>query len=117
MPDSKSKDSPGNVNLETHPLVAKLHTDPDELTDLVALVGYLGPSKRADYVRLYVDLTFRNYYEIPKAGIVSTSPTDAGDENSPTTVHVAGGTQVDMVSVTSQSTEARFLQGSISSAP
>lgn len=115
MPDAKSKGRPGNVNLETHPLVAKLHADPDELTDLVALVGYLGPSKREGYVRLYVDLTFHNYYEIPAEGIVSTSPTDASDENSPTAVHVAGGTQVDKVSVTSQSTEARFLQGSISS--
>ncbi len=115
MPDTDSKDSPGDVNLETHPLVAKLHADPDEFTDLVALVGYLGPSKKADYVRLYVDLTFRNYYEIPTEGIVSTSPTAAADENSPTTVHVAGGTQVDKVSITSQSTEARFLQGSIAS--
>lgn len=115
MPDTDATGSPGDVNLETHPLVAKLNADPDQLTDLVALVGYLGPSKREGYVRLYVDLTFRNYYEIPTEGIVSTSPTDASDENSPTTVHVAGDTQVDKVSITSQSTEARFLQGSISS--
>lgn len=115
MPKTDPNDSAGGVNLETHPLVAKLHADPDQLTDLVALVGYLGPSKREGYVRLYVDLTFRNYYEIPTEGIVSTSPTDASDENSPTTLHVAGDTQVDKVSITSQSTEARFLQGSISS--
>jgi hypothetical protein len=115
MPDTKSKGRPGNVNLETHPLVAKLHADPDELTQLVALVGYLGPSKKTGYVRLYADLTFRNYYEIPAGGILSTTPADAEDENSPTTVHVAGDTQVERVSVTSQSTEARFLQGSIAS--
>lgn len=115
MPKTDPNDSPGGVNLETHPLVAKLHADPDQLTDLVALVGYLGPSKREGYVRLYVDLSFRNYYEIPTEGIVSTSPNDAADENSPTTVHVTGNTQVDKVSITSQSTEARFLQGSISS--
>lgn len=115
MPKTDPKDSPGDVNLETHPLVARLHADPDELTDLVTLAGYLGPSKREGYVRLYADLTFRNYYEIPTEGIVSTSPADASDENSPTTVHVSGGTQVDKVSVTSQSTEARFLQGSIAS--
>ena len=115
MPKNDPKDSPSDVNLETHPLVAKLHADPDELTDLVALVGYLGPSKRAGSVRLYLDLTFRNYYEILTEGIVSTSPADAEDENSPTTVHVTGSTQVDKVSVTSQSTEARFLQGSIAS--
>jgi hypothetical protein len=115
MPKTDPKDSPGNVNLETHPLVAKLHADPDQLSGLVALGGYLGPSKREGYVRLYGDLSFRNYYEIPTAGIVSTSPTDASDENSPTTVHVASDTQVDKVSITSQSTEARFLQGSIAS--
>lgn len=79
------------------------------------LVGYIGPSKGTDYVRLYVDLTFRNYYEIPAEGIVSTAPKDASDENSPTTVHVAGDTRLEKVSVTSQSVEARFLQGSISS--
>jgi hypothetical protein len=115
MPDTNSKGDPGNVNLETHPLVAKLHADPDELTELVALVGYLGPSKRAGCVRLYADLSFRNYYEIPTEGVLSTTPADAEDENSPTTVHVAGDTQVEKVSITSQSTEARFLQGSIAS--
>ncbi len=114
MADTDSKDGPGEVNLETHPLVARLHADPDEYSEAVALVGYLGPSNKTDYVRLYVDLSFRNYYEIPAGAVVSTTPADASDENSPTTVHVSGDARLEKVSVTSQSVEARFLQGSIS---
>jgi hypothetical protein len=108
----------GDVDLTTHPLVDKHHTDPDEVTgqpDVVSLIGYIGPSKRPDYTRLYQDLSFRNYYEIPTAGITATTPVNADDENSPTHVQVTADTKLDVVTVSVQSVEARFLSGSIAS--
>jgi hypothetical protein len=116
MPDDESHyEESREINLDTHPLVNKLHPNPDEIPDIVALVGYLGPSRKDDCVRLYSDLTFRNYYEIPTSGILATSQTNAGDENSPTSVHVSADTRLEAVSISSQNIEASYLKGSIAS--
>jgi hypothetical protein len=106
----------GDVDLSTHPLVANV--DPSEIEppppELATLVGYLGPSRRDGSIRLYRDLTFRNFYEIPSDGIVSTKPVNPDDENSPTLVQVDPDTKVEVVNVSVQSVEARYLSGSIS---
>jgi hypothetical protein len=113
--DAPTPDQPGSVNLSPHPLVSKLHTDLDNPPNLVTLVGYLGPSKKPDSTRLYQDLTFRNYYEVPSASITATTPVDAEDPNSPTVIHVPASTTLEAVSTTSQSVEAGFLKGAITS--
>ena len=111
MPDS----SPDKPDLSTHPLVSKLVGDSDTPPSLVALAGYFGPSRKADSIRLYTDLGFQSYFEIPKASIVATTPTDATDDQSPTLVHVKAGTSVDAVQTSTQPVES-YLQG-ISAAP
>lgn len=107
------------VDLTPHPLVNQNHPDPDDITpappEVIYLVGYIGASKRPDYTRLYQDLSFRNYYEIPTSGIVSTTPVNPDDENSPTHLQVLADTKLDVITVSVQSVEARFLSGSISS--
>ena len=108
-----SKSRRGKVTLTPHPLVAKLHPEPDTPRDLVALIGYFGPSKKTDYIRLYPDLSFRSYYDIPTNGIIYTEPTDAKDENSPTRVLVLAATNLEMVQTTHQCIEASYLQGAI----
>jgi hypothetical protein len=117
MPEYKksepSNPQPGKVNLTPHPLVTKLHPEPDALNDLVALIGYFGPSKKAGCIRLYADLSFRSFYDIPTKGIVHTEPTDAKDENSPTKVLVLAVTKLEVVETTSQCVEASYLQGPI----
>ena len=110
-----TSEQPEGLNLEPHPLVRQLHSDPDDAQDLISLVGYLGPSKQPDQIRLYSDLSFRHYYEIPSDGIVATTPTNADDPNSPTIVHVKASTRIDVVSVASQNVEAGFLRGAITS--
>lgn len=108
--------APGDVDLATHPLVDRFNADPDNVEappEVAALVGYIGPSRRGDSVRLYQDLTFRNYYEIPRDGILATSPVNPDDENSPTQVQVDPDTKVEVVTVSVQSVEARYLSGSI----
>src|SRR5207244_1443408 len=108
-------EKPRNIDLGTHPLVAKLHPDPDDARNLISLVGYLGPSKNPDDIRLYLDLTFNHYYELPSASIVATAPTNADDPNSPTSVYVEASTQLNVVSTASQSVAAGFLKGAITS--
>ena len=104
-----SSDKP---NLSTHPLVTKLQGDAETPPSLVALIGYFGPSKKADSIRLYSGLDFQSYFEIPKAAIVATTPTDAKDDQSPTLVHVKTGTPVAAVQTSTQPVET-YLQGGI----
>ncbi|MGH9822293.1 MAG: hypothetical protein ACREDR_03390 [Blastocatellia bacterium] len=119
MSDEETKEESGKAqgdppNLNTHPLVEKHHPNPNEIRDVVSLAGYIGPSNTAGNVRLYSDLTFQHYYEIPRSGIVSTSSLNADDENSPTTVDLKPDTKLQQVSISSQSVEASFLKGAIS---
>ncbi|WP_116119877.1 hypothetical protein [Archangium gephyra] len=102
-------------NLETHPLVTKLGGQGQAPRDLATLVGYLGPASQEDQVRLYHDLSFRGYYDIPRSEVVHTEPLNAGDENSPTRVLVNASARVAQTQVSTQSGEARFLQGGITS--
>jgi hypothetical protein len=111
MPES----SPDKLDLKTHPLVSKLVGDSDTPPSLIVLAGYFGPSRKSDCIRLYTDLGFQSYFEIPKASIVATTPTDATDDQSPTLVHVKAGTSVDAVQTSTQPVES-YLQGGITSA-
>src|SRR6185295_8441558 len=100
------------VNLDTHPLVAKLGAESEEPpTPVVTFVGYIGPSKNPDSVRLYTDLSFRTYYEIPRASIRSNDP--GADEDSPTRVTVDADARIEVVQTERQSVEAAYLAGSI----
>ncbi|RMH22856.1 MAG: hypothetical protein D6696_02340 [Acidobacteria bacterium] len=98
--------------LDPHPLVTKMHPgDDDVAADHVHLVGYLGPAKDKDKVRLYHDLSFRSYYEIPKDAIHSC---ETGDEETPSRVCVAADAKLELVQTSRQKVEAGFLRGAIS---
>ena len=94
-------------------MVAKLLADTENPRDLVALIGYFGPSKKPDHVRLYTGLDFRTYYEVPKTGVVHTEPVNAKDENSPTRVMLDAQSTVELVQTSTQSGPAAFLAGAI----
>jgi hypothetical protein len=112
MADPSPQPQPQKPTLTTHPLVTKLLGDSDTPPDVVTLVGYFGPSKRANYIRLYPSLDFHSYFEIPRSAIVATTSADPKDESGPTVVHVTSGTKVDAVQTTTQPVEA-YLQGGI----
>lgn len=100
-------------NLEAHPLVERLRREEESeaASEVVVLTGYLGPSKVGDNVRLYTDLTFRTYYEVPKGAVRRTV---AGrEEDDPTQVWVDSSSRVEVVRTTRQSVEAGYLAGSI----
>jgi hypothetical protein len=107
----------GDVDLTPHPLVeGRADIDDVPITpDTVSLVGYIGNSKRPDYTRLYLDLSFHNYYEIPTSGITATTAVNPDDENSPTHLQVLSDTKLDVITIHMTSIEAKFLSGPISS--
>lgn len=102
--------------IEFDALTEKLVPDPLTLPDSVALAGFVGRSAEDGKIRLYVDSTFRSYYEISNSDIIHT-------EQLPTTqsplggsvVYVKGGAPLRLVQVSAE-IEARFLQGPMSNA-
>jgi hypothetical protein len=124
-PSSKKKDKSSvptndpNVDLSPHPVVKALMDEHGKIPDCVALAGYLGPSDRPEYVRLYLDLTFKHYYEIPKKdAVLYREPYDKSEEARPTRIIVRAGAELKLVQVqTSEQTgAASFLHGTIRSA-
>ena len=105
-------DEPGHSSTPPHhPLIEKMLAHEDDPQNAVALDGYVGPSPKEGYVRLYFQLDFRAYVEIPEGSIIHHAPSDPSNEAGPTKVFVTGSTKLELVHVL----EAAFLQGSIAS--
>lgn len=105
----------GTPDLNPHPLVSKLHPEPNEHGSNATFTGYLGPSSKPDHHRVYLDTSFGTYVEVPKDAIVATR--SAGDDdNAPTHVTVRADAQIRYVSVTSHTGSASYLSGGIASA-
>src|SRR5262249_27932677 len=102
------------LDLTPHPLVTRLNPEGDPPPNLVMLVGFIGPSKKPNGIRLYLNLSFNAFVDIPVAGIVSAQSVDSKDENSPTCVWVRGDAKLDVVQTVSQTMEACYLWGQIS---
>jgi hypothetical protein len=103
------------VKITPHPITSKLLAELDAPVNMVPLVGYFGPSKKDGYMRLYADLSFSGYYEIPIDDIFHAEPSDPKDENSPTMVLVTATAKLEVVTTKIQTIEACYLQGSIAS--
>ena len=112
-PDPADPSEKPKVDLTAHRLVTHLNPEGDASSDLVVLIGFIGPSRKVDWTRLYLSLSFNTFIDIPSSGIISTQPVDGQDENSPTRVWVRGETRLDVVQTVSQTMEASYLRGGI----
>ncbi len=115
---ARSESSAGDqkVDLSPTPVVQKLMDPSGSLPEVVTLVGYLGASDRNDSVRLYLDLDFKSYFEIPKEGaVVYRVPDDPADLASPSKILVRATAKITFVRVLEHAAEAAFLVGSIRS--
>jgi hypothetical protein len=102
--------------IEFDALTEKLVPDPATIPDSVALTGFVGRSAEDGNIRLYVDSSFRSYYEISSSDILHSQqlPTTQSPLGG-SVVHVKGGAPLRRVQVSTE-IEARFLQGPMSNA-
>ncbi len=115
-PAGKGKEAPpaakDGCDLPNHPLVTALLKGDDPPLDLITLAGYIGKSEKEGYYRLYLDLSFGSYFEVPCREVRHSESLKAGDVNSPTLLYLSATTKVELVQITSSSA-ADFFQGTI----
>ena len=100
--------------IEFDALTEKLVPDPATIPDSVALTGFVGRSAEDGNIRLYVDASFRNYYEISISDILYNQQLPATRSSlGGSVVYVKGGAPLRRVQVSTE-IEARFLQGPMS---
>ena len=102
--------------IEFDDLTNKLVPDPATIPDdSVALAGFVGRSAEEGNIRLYIDASFRNYYEISISDVLYSQQLPA--TQSPlggSVVYVRSSAPLRRVQVSTE-IEARFLQGPMSS--
>lgn len=102
------------VDLSFHPVVTRLKGTGDSLPEVVKLEGYLGPSDKKDHVRLYFDLDFTSYVDVPKDAVLYREPDDPKDETRPTIILVSASAKLSYVAAQKfENVEASFLRGGI----
>jgi hypothetical protein len=100
-------------NVDAHPLVKALVPDPSKPpTPSVKLIGLPGDSPDSGATRLWLDESLTAYVDVPTASVLHSQvlPDDAG-----TILWVARDAQLTYGTVATQSAEASFLSGQITS--
>ena len=69
---SETQEPSGPAELRQDELIEKLVPDPAAPPDVIVLVGFLGKSSRAGYVRLYITPKLNDYFEIREKDVVLT---------------------------------------------
>jgi hypothetical protein len=64
--------------LKEHKLVRELTKENGQPPNATSLVGYVGDSGSSDIVRVYLNLNFDEYVEVPKDGILHA--TEVGED-------------------------------------
>jgi hypothetical protein len=103
--DAQGKEIPINK------LVDGLVKDVNDPPQLVVLIGFIGRSNRDGFVRIYVDLHLRDYYEVLGTDILFPEG-DPDHPEAPSRVVVKASANVAWV----QTAEASFFEGAIASA-
>jgi hypothetical protein len=113
---AKERSQANAPKIEFDALTEKLVPDPATIPDSVALTGFVGRSAEDGNIRLYVDASFRNYYEISISDVLHNQqlPTTQSPLGG-SVVYVKGGAPLRRVQVSTE-IEARFLQGPMSNA-
>jgi hypothetical protein len=101
--------------LRIHDLAEKLAKHPREPANAVRLVGYVGKSDSNDILRLYLNLNFNEYVDIPRNKILyAAEAPEKVLEFGGTYIWVSKDTDITHVRVESTKQQAKFLEGRIS---
>jgi len=92
-----------------HPIVARILDESGQPRETLVVLGYLGSPDDEDRVRIYLDLKFQAYFEIPWNKIIYVGKPDPLDETKPTRIVVDATAQLTLV----QTVGASFLRGAI----
>ena len=114
--DSETQEPSGPAELRQDELIEKLVPDPAAPPDVIVLVGFLGKSSRAGYVRLYLTPKLNDYFEIPEKDVILTQ--SLATELNPlggTIVWVRREAELLHTRTTPAQAQAEFLQGGITS--
>src|SRR5436305_5259531 len=99
--------TPTSYGLEAKPVVSTFDRGGDVGT--VSLWGFLGPAED-DLYRLYTDVSFSKFYEIPQSKIVWV---EESEEDAPARVHVANDFDLSLTEPATSTTPVQFYEGSI----
>ena len=102
--------------LTRHPLAPTFQTYPESDTPsggYETVVGFVGDSPRAGYIRVYAGLAFRSYCELPVSDIALASPLDPDDADGPTVIRVAAGAHAEYVRTERLEGEASYVLGAV----
>jgi hypothetical protein len=77
------------------------------------VVGFVGDSPRAGYVRVYAGLAFQSYCELAASDIALATPLDASDSDGPTVIRVAAGAHLEYVRTERLAGDASYVLGAV----
>ncbi len=111
--DDDAKDRSNAGAIPQHPLVRNGVPNPDDPTAALRVVGYIGSAGkgRENYYRIYLDLTFRCYYEVLATDVIYAEPPDQSDTEKPTSIFLKACAKLFVVKIV----DASILRGSIAS--
>ncbi|MCG5435225.1 hypothetical protein [Micromonospora foliorum] len=101
------------VDLTPHPLAP--HPDAERTADenLTMIVGFVGDSAKVGQIRVYLDLSFNNFYEFSGEDVVKTKSVDPEGADSPRVLWVRSSAQVGLVRTDRTSGNASFVVGAL----
>jgi hypothetical protein len=99
-------------DIPVHPLIKRMKDQGVPVDATRIIEGFVGPAGQDENIRIYFDLTFTSYFETAKVDVVHVESSD-DDESKPARIWIKKSAKLEIVTVQRVSTEAAFLQGSL----
>ena len=99
-------------DIPIHPLLKRMKDQGVPADSSRLIEGFVGPAGDDENIRIYFDLTFSSYFAIAKADVLHVE-SRKDDESTPVKIWIKKSARLEIVTVQRVSTEAAFLQGSL----
>jgi len=88
-------------------------SDETSTSEVEVLVGFLSPSPREGYIRIYASLAFRDFCEVRQADVLYSALVDETHADGPTVIRVPGTAHVDYVRAHRNAGHASYVLGAL----